>query len=92
MVTQIRQLLIEFRDMKPQEPEYIPKLKQVWELLSAHIEEQEQKGLPELELALITAEAAGVSEELAKRFVRVTTLYSLIAAQARTRTAAWSGF
>jgi hypothetical protein len=46
---------------------YIPKLKQLWALLSQHIAEEERDDLPALEQALSSSEN---SESLAKNFGR----------------------
>ncbi len=54
--------------MKPQQDEYIPKLKELWVVLSAHMEEEEKRDLPALESALEAA--AGESENMAKKFGR----------------------
>ncbi|KAH6844648.1 hypothetical protein B0I37DRAFT_166122 [Chaetomium sp. MPI-CAGE-AT-0009] len=64
----VKELLKEFQNMKPHEPDYIPKLNELWGVLSAHIEEEEHEDLPALESALTAAPAAGESESLAKRF------------------------
>ncbi len=52
--------------MKPRQAEYMSKLKELWGVLSAHIEEEEQRDLPALESALKTA--TGESENMAKKF------------------------
>ena len=65
---QVKELLKEFQNMHPQQADYIPKLKELWKVLSAHIEEEEHKDLPALESALTMAEAAGESEKMAKKF------------------------
>lgn len=54
--------------MKPQQADFIPKLKELWGVLSAHIEEEERQDLPALESALTMAEAAGESANMAKKF------------------------
>jgi hypothetical protein len=54
--------------MKPSQPDYVPKLKQLWAVLEEHIKEEEQHDLPALEQALTMAPAAGESEKLSKKF------------------------
>lgn len=54
--------------MKPQQADFLPKLRELWGVLSAHIEEEERQDLPALESALTTAQAAGESEKMAKKF------------------------
>ncbi|EXL65636.1 hypothetical protein FOPG_18146 [Fusarium oxysporum f. sp. conglutinans race 2 54008] len=61
-----KELLKEFQNMKPKEPEYIPKLKELWAVLSKHIEEEEHSDLPALEGAL--QKHTGDSESMAKTF------------------------
>jgi hypothetical protein len=48
--------------------DYIPKLKEIWQLLSTHIQGEERDDLPSLEAAL--SSAVGKSESLAKSFDR----------------------
>ncbi|KAL2135481.1 hypothetical protein VTI74DRAFT_8340 [Chaetomium olivicolor] len=62
----VKELLKEFQNMKPQQAEYVPKLKELWTVLSAHIEEEEKHDLPALETALKAS--AGESESMAKKF------------------------
>ncbi|EXK23198.1 hypothetical protein FOXG_16747 [Fusarium oxysporum f. sp. lycopersici 4287] len=62
----VKELLKEFQNMKPKEPEYIPKLKELWAVLSKHIEEEERSDLPALEDAL--QKHSGDSESMAKTF------------------------
>ncbi|EGU77030.1 hypothetical protein IWW34DRAFT_894092 [Fusarium oxysporum f. sp. albedinis] len=64
--TKVKELLKEFQNMKPKEPEYIPKLKELWAVLSKHIEEEEHSDLPALEGAL--QKHTGDSESMAKTF------------------------
>lgn len=54
--------------MKPSQAEYVPKLQELWRVLSAHIEEEETHDLPALESALASGAAAGESERMAKKF------------------------
>ncbi len=54
--------------MKSQQDQYVPKLKQLWGVLLAHIEEEEKRDLPALESALEAV--SGESENMAKRFGR----------------------
>nr|CEG05016.1 unnamed protein product [Fusarium clavum] len=62
----VKELLKEFQQMKPKEPDYIPKLKELWTVLSKHIEEEERSDLPTLEDAL--QKQSGESESMAKTF------------------------
>jgi hypothetical protein len=54
--------------MKVQDPQYVPKLKELWSMLSKHIEEEEKDDLPALESALQSQ--AGESESMATSFGR----------------------
>jgi hemerythrin-like domain-containing protein len=66
---QVKELLKDFQNMKPQEPTFVPKLKELWGVLSAHIEEEENHDLPALESALAQAAAGrSESENMAKKF------------------------
>jgi hypothetical protein len=58
--------------MKPQQSDYVPKLKELWGVLSAHIKEEEGHDLPALETALKST--AGESENMAKKFGRTKAL------------------
>jgi len=64
----VKELLKQFQNMKPRQDEYVPKLKELWGVLSAHIEEEENSDLPALESALKAA--TGESENMAKKFGR----------------------
>lgn len=64
----VKELLKEFQNMKPKEPEYIPKIKEIWTMLIEHIKEEEEHDLPALEAALRTS--VGDSEKMAKSFGR----------------------
>ncbi|KIL88622.1 hypothetical protein FAVG1_07869 [Fusarium avenaceum] len=64
----VKELLKVFQNLKSQDPEYIPKLKEIWGLLEKHIEEEENRDLPALEQALKTQ--AQESESLATSFAR----------------------
>ncbi|KAL2163826.1 hypothetical protein VTH06DRAFT_5885 [Thermothelomyces fergusii] len=71
----VKELLKEFQNMKPQQAEYVAKLRELWGVLSAHIEEEEHGDLPALEAALAAAAAgadagagAGESAKLARKF------------------------
>jgi hypothetical protein len=52
--------------MKSTDSEYVPKLKELWTILSEHIKEEESKDLPALEAALAPEE----SESMATGFSR----------------------
>ena len=54
--------------MKAEDPNYKPKLKELWTVLSEHIEDEEKHDLPALESALNSAQ--GASESMAKSFGR----------------------
>ncbi|KAK4111566.1 hypothetical protein N656DRAFT_780275 [Canariomyces notabilis] len=62
----VKELLKEFQNMKPSQKEYVPKLKELWGVLSAHIEEEEKQDLPALESSLRSM--PGESENMAKKF------------------------
>ncbi|KAM5342169.1 hypothetical protein ACJ41O_015200 [Fusarium nematophilum] len=64
----VKELLKEFQAMRPQQREYLPKLKEIWSLLSKHIEEEESRDLPALEVAI--RGEGGETESLARRFDR----------------------
>jgi hypothetical protein len=53
---------------------YVPKLKEIWGLLSQHIAEEERDDLPALEQALSSEKNRGDSESLAKNFARTKAL------------------
>jgi len=65
----VKEMLKVFQNMKSQDPEYVPKLKELMADLSEHIKEEEHGDLPALEKALMGADAE-VSEKLAKNFAR----------------------
>jgi hypothetical protein len=61
-------MLKEFQNMSPKQPEYVPKLKEIWSSLSSHIDGEEKDDLPALEAALESVQ--GQSESLATSFGR----------------------
>jgi hypothetical protein len=61
-------MLKEFQKMKSKDTDYVPKLKELWSVLSEHIKEEETQDLPALEAAIQTT--SGESESLAKSFGR----------------------
>jgi hypothetical protein len=63
-----------FQNMRPEDPKYVPHLKELWSDLKLHIQEEEQSDLPALEKALASAENRGSSESLAKNFDRTKVL------------------
>ncbi|GKT53408.1 HHE domain-containing protein [Colletotrichum tofieldiae] len=65
----VKELLKVFQNLKPQDPNYLPKLKELWSVLSQHIKEEEQSDLPALESALRNA-GEFESESIAKSFGR----------------------
>jgi len=64
----VKILLKDFQNMKPRDPEYTNKIKEIWTLLSKHIKEEEEKDLPALEGGLRAHD--GLSESMAKSFGR----------------------
>ncbi|KAK3319102.1 hypothetical protein B0H66DRAFT_558801 [Apodospora peruviana] len=74
----VKELLKEFQNLKPkQEDQYVPKLKELWQELAAHIEDEEANDLPKLEAALQKIEqqreggmgqGISASESMAKKF------------------------
>lgn len=67
---QIKELLKEYQNLRGDDPEHVPKLKELWQALSQHIKEEEKDDLPELEQAILKAGGSGESETLAKTFQR----------------------
>ncbi|KAF2198372.1 HHE domain-containing protein [Delitschia confertaspora ATCC 74209] len=65
---QVKELLKEFQNMKPKDPNYVPKLKSLWAVLYEHIQDEEKNDLPAFEAAL--EKTTGTSESLAKNFGR----------------------
>lgn len=57
-----------FQNMNSSDPDYIPKLKELWSALDAHIKEEEDGDLPALEKEL--GSEHGASEDMAKSFGR----------------------
>ncbi|KAI9170872.1 hemerythrin-like protein [Paramyrothecium foliicola] len=64
----VKELLKEFQNLKPEDGNYVQKLKELWAPLSEHIKEEEERDLPALEKAL--AAHAGESESMATSFGR----------------------
>jgi len=64
----VKELLKQFQNMKPRDPQYVPKLKELWAVLSEHIKEEEKNDLPALEYEI--RGTAGVSESMATTFGR----------------------
>jgi len=64
----VKELLKEFQNMKPKDANYVPKLKELWSVLSQHIKEEESHDIPALESALQAQ--AGESESMATKFGR----------------------
>jgi hypothetical protein len=54
--------------MKAKDPQYVPRLKELWVLLAEHIKEEESRDLPALESALESSK--GESESMGKKFGR----------------------
>ncbi|KAF4964845.1 hypothetical protein FSARC_7273 [Fusarium sarcochroum] len=63
-----KELLKVFQGLSSQDPEYVPKLKEIWSMLEKHIEEEETRDLPALEQALTSQ--AQETESLATQFAR----------------------
>jgi hypothetical protein len=61
-------LLKEFQNLKPKDINYVPRLKEIWCLLTEHITSEEERHLLALEDALKSS--AGDSESMAKSFGR----------------------
>lgn len=61
-----------FQGMQSTDPEFVPKLKELWAPLSQHIQDEEANDLPMLESQL--SEALEESEAMAKRFGRTKML------------------
>jgi hypothetical protein len=64
----VKEMLKQFQNMKPTDPNYIPRLKELWSTLDEHIKVEEEQDLPALESALKSA--GGESESMAKSFGR----------------------
>jgi len=64
----VKQLLKEFQGMKSQDSKYIPKLQELWNVLTEHMKEEESRDLPALEKALKAADNS--TESMAKSFGR----------------------
>ncbi|KAK4153442.1 DNA nickase [Chaetomidium leptoderma] len=64
----VKELLKEFQNMKPQQQDYVPKLKELWGVLSAHMEEEEKHDMPALESALQSAAGESETATMAKKF------------------------
>lgn len=54
--------------MNAQDPNFVPKLKELWVVLAKHIKEEEEHDLPALEEALYSADKE--SESMARSFSR----------------------
>ncbi|KAM0543800.1 hypothetical protein ACHAPJ_012107 [Fusarium lateritium] len=65
---EVKELLKVFQGLSSTDPEYVPKLKEIWGMLEKHIEEEENRDLPALEQALTTH--AQETESLATQFAR----------------------
>jgi len=65
---QVKIMLKEFQNMHSKDPNYVPKLKELWAVLIEHIKEEEQNDLPALEAAIKSV--SGESESMAKSFGR----------------------
>ncbi|RSL81530.1 hypothetical protein CDV31_017024 [Fusarium ambrosium] len=64
----VKELLKVFQGMSSQDSNYVSKLKEIWALLSKHIEEEEGEDLPALEHALKADD--GLSESMSSSFSR----------------------
>jgi hypothetical protein len=61
-------MLKTFQNLKPSDPDYVSKLKELWAPLSEHIKEEEERDLPTLEQKL--QEVEGESASMARSFGR----------------------
>ncbi|KAK6837851.1 hypothetical protein PG987_006132 [Apiospora arundinis] len=66
----VKELLKEYQNLRADDHNHVNKIKELWQALSQHIKEEEEKDLPELEQAILNAEGEGDSEKLAKTFQR----------------------
>lgn len=64
----VKELLKQFQTLKSEDPNYVPRIKEIWSLLEHHIKDEEGSDLPALEDALKSA--SGESESMAKSFGR----------------------
>lgn len=64
----VKEMLKTFQNMKVSDPDYVNQLQKLWEPLSQHIKEEEERDLPALEQELQAVE--GESESMAKSFGR----------------------
>ncbi|EHK41477.1 uncharacterized protein TrAtP1_004962 [Trichoderma atroviride] len=64
----VKEMLKTFQNMKVTDPDYVNQLQKLWEPLSQHIKEEEERDLPALEQELQAVE--GESESMAKSFGR----------------------
>lgn len=64
----VKEMLKTFQNMKVSDPDYVNQLQKLWEPLSQHIKEEEERDLPALEQELQAVE--GESEFMAKSFGR----------------------
>ncbi|KAK7928634.1 hypothetical protein PG985_005632 [Apiospora marii] len=67
---QVKEILKEFQNLKGEDTNYVPKLKELWQVLLLHIKEEESEDLPALEQAILNRKGDGESEALAKTFDR----------------------
>jgi hypothetical protein len=66
---QIKDFLKDFQDMSAESAEYVPKLKELWSVLSQHIKEEEEHDLPALESALKSVPGESEKFQNTKMFV-----------------------
>lgn len=64
----VKEMLKVFQGMKSTDPDYVPKLKELWAPLADHIKDEENQDLPALETELQAVQ--GESESMAKTFGR----------------------
>jgi len=65
----VKEMLKEFQNMKSKDPNFVPKLKELWAVLIEHIKEEEKGDLPALETALKSVDS-NQSASMAKSFGR----------------------
>jgi len=64
---QIKKILYDWQSMKASDPQFLPKLKEMWTPLKQHMEEEEKDDLPALEKALASEEE---SRKMGRSFSR----------------------
>lgn len=65
-MTQVKEQLKKFQDMKPSDPNFTPTIKALMKDLAEHIKEEENDDLPKLEQALTKDESESFSKSLGR--------------------------